>query len=89
MEHGVLNGTWKDTMTSIDYRTLKRNGIKPLKRAVTRKAMGPKRYAKETLGHHAQMNVFHTNNEIKIKRYQYTAIDDCTRIRVLKLLKNK
>jgi len=80
-------------MTSIDYRTLKRNGIKPLKRAVTRKAMGPKRYAKETLGHHAQMDVkflvFHTNNEIKIKWYQYTAIDDCTRIRVLKLLKNK
>lgn len=71
------------------YRTLKRNGIKPLKRAVTRKAMGPKRYAKETPGHHVQVDVkfliFHTNEGKKIKRYQYTAIDDYTRIRALKV----
>jgi transposase InsO family protein len=71
------------------YRTLKRNGIKPLERNVTRKAMGPKRYSKETPGHHVQVDVkflvFHTAKGKKIKRYQYTAIDDCTRIRALKV----
>ena len=30
------------------YRTLKRNNVKPLYKIITRKAMGPKRYAKET-----------------------------------------
>lgn len=71
------------------YRTLKRNGIKPLKRNVTRKAMGPKRYAKETPGHHVQVDVkflvFQTDQGEMVKRYQYTAIDDCTRIRALKV----
>ena len=51
--------------------------------------MGPKRYAKETPGHHVQVDVkfliLHTNEGKKIKRYQYTAIDDYTRIRALKV----
>jgi len=70
------------------YRTLKRNNIKPLDRTTTRKAMGPKRYSKETPGHHVQVDVkfliFNTE-EGKVKRYQYTAIDDCTRVRAIKV----
>ncbi|WP_417936291.1 helix-turn-helix domain-containing protein [Flagellimonas ochracea] len=46
-------------------RTLKRNGVKPLKRNIAKRAMGPARYAKETSGHHVQVDVkclvFHTN----------------------------
>jgi len=70
------------------YRTLKRHGVEPLDRAITRRAMGPQRYAKGTPGHHVQIDVkflvFNTENG-KIKRYQYTAIDDCTRIRAMKI----
>jgi hypothetical protein len=39
------------------HRTLKRNCVKALERDVTRKAKGPKRYAKETPGHHVQVCV--------------------------------
>ena len=70
------------------YRTLKRNNIKPLHRSVTRRAMAIKRYEKKTPGHHVQIDVkfliFHNDKGEKIKRFQYTAIDDCTRIRALK-----
>ena len=73
------------------YRTLKRNNIKPLDRATTRRAMGPKRYAKETPGHHVHIDVkfliFDSPKGQKTKRFQYTAIDDCTRIRALKIYK--
>lgn len=70
------------------YRTLKRHNVKPLDRATARQAMGPKRYSKETPGHHVQVDVkfltFNTDKG-KIKRFQYTAIDDCTRIRAIKI----
>lgn len=71
------------------YRTLKRHNVKSLDRKITRKSMGPKRYAKETPGHHVQVDVkflvFDSPYGQKTKRYQYTAIDDCTRIRALKI----
>ncbi len=70
------------------FRTLKRHNVKPLDRTTTRKAMGPKRYSKETPGHHVQVDVkflvFKTEQGV-VKRYQYTAIDDCTRIRAIKI----
>ncbi len=51
--------------------------------------MGPKRYAKDTPGHHVQIDVkflkFNMTVGKAVKRYQYTAIDDCTRIRALKV----
>lgn len=47
------------------------------------------RYEKQTPGHHVQVDVkfliFTNEGGIKIKRYQYTAIDDATRIRTLKV----
>lgn len=95
-------GTWRITWyleryhginvsESSIYRTQKRNGINPLKRNVTRKGMGPKRDAKETPGHHVQVDVkflvFQTDLGERIKRHQCTAIDDCTRIRAMKVYK--
>ncbi|MFV0217995.1 hypothetical protein OBJ92_13350 [Empedobacter falsenii] len=47
------------------------------------------RYEKETPGHHVQDDVkfliFQDANGHKIKRFQYTEIDDATRIRTLKI----
>jgi transposase InsO family protein len=51
--------------------------------------MHTKRYEKDVPGHHVQVDVkflfFEGKNGIKIKRFQYTAIDDATRIRALKI----
>ena len=48
-----------------------------------------KRYNKRVPGHHIQMDVkfliFRNKAGKKIKRYQYTAIDDATRVRALKI----
>lgn len=79
------------TSQSSVYRILKRNGINRLPRNTKRRSPGPKfkRYEKQTPGHHVQMDVkflTFTNKQGKsIKRYQYTAIDDATRIRALKV----
>lgn len=71
------------------YRILKRNNVKRLDRKTTRRAMHSKRYAKETPGHHVQVDVkfliFDTQEGKKLKRFQFTAIDDSTRIRALKI----
>jgi len=71
------------------YRILKRNNVKRLDSKTTRRAMHSKRYAKETLGHHVQVDVklliFKTQEGKKLKRFQFTAIDDSTRIRALKI----
>lgn len=71
------------------YRILKRNNTERLDRKTTRRAMHSKRYEKDTPGHYVQVDVkfliFETTSGTKIKRYQYTAIDDATRIRALKI----
>ena len=71
------------------YRILKRNNVGRLDRKVTRRAMHSIKYEKETPGHQVQVDVkfliFHDANGQKIKRFQYTAIDDATRIRALKI----
>ena len=63
--------------------------MKPLDRKTTRQAMHTKRYEKTTPGHHIQMDVkfliLRGESGEKIKRFQYTAIDDTTRIRELKV----
>ena len=72
------------------YRTLRRHNVKPFDRTSTRHAMGPKRYSKQTPGHHVQVDVkFLTfNTDIgKVRRFQYTEIEDCTRIRAIKIYK--
>lgn len=48
-----------------------------------------KRYEKQVPGHHVQVDVkfliFPQKDGSKVKRFQYTAIDDATRIRALKV----
>ena len=50
-----------------------------------------KRYNKQVPGHHIQMDVkfltFKVKRGEKIRRFQYTAIDDATRVRALKVYK--
>ena len=70
---------------------LVRHGMNRLPRNTKRRSPGPhyKRYEKQVPGHHIQVDVkflnFFNEENKKIKRYQYTAIDDATRIRVLKV----
>ena len=77
------------TSCSSVYRTLKRNGIGRLPRNAPRRAIHTRRYAKQVPGHHIQIDVkflaLTTAAGRKIRRYQYTAIDDATRIRALKI----
>jgi len=69
--------------TSTVWRILKSNQIKPLKRY---KPPGkPIRYSRPIPGDRVQIDVM----KVRDKCYQFTAIDDCTRMRVLRLYKNK
>lgn len=77
------------TSSSSFYRTLIRHGLRRLPKNVGRRAIHTRRYAERVPGHHIQVDVtFLTlkNNEgKKIRRFQYTAIDDAARIRALKM----
>jgi transposase InsO family protein len=77
------------TSCSSVYRTLKRHGIGPLPRKVGRRAIHTHRYAKQVPGHHVQIDVkflaLVTPDGHRVRRYQYTAVDDATRIRALKV----
>ena len=77
------------TSCSSVYRTLKRNGIGRLPRNVGRRAIHTRRYAKQVPGHHIQIDVkflaLTTKDGRKIRRYQYTAIDDATQVRALNI----
>lgn len=70
---------------------LVRLGMNRLPRNAKKRSPGPqiKRYEKQEPGHHIQVDVkfliFLNPDNMKIKRYQYTAIDDATRIRALKI----
>jgi len=77
------------TSSSSVYRTLKRNGIGRLPHKVGRRAIHTRRYAKRVPGHHIQVDVkflsLVTPKGKKVRRYQFTAIDDATRVRALKI----
>ena len=72
------------------YGVLKRNGLSRLPENC-RKCSMPSfiRYEKKVPGHHLQVDVkflfFVDESGQRIKRFQYTAIDDSTRIRALKI----
>jgi transposase InsO family protein len=70
-------------------RVLKAHGQNRLAKTAPRRALHTKRYAKEVPGHHVQLDVkflkLKDNAQRTVKRYQYTAIDDATRIRALKV----
>ena len=71
------------------YRILRRHGLNRLPRGTRLRKVHTKRYNKQVPGHHIQMDVkfltFRGKQGQKVKRYQFTAIDDATRVRALKI----
>lgn len=71
------------------YRILKRNGLNRLPRGTRMRKVHTKRYQKKVPGHHIQVDVkfltFKGKAGKKVRRFQYTAIDDATRVRALKV----
>ena len=71
------------------YRILARNGPNRLAKTAPRRALHTKRYAKTVPGHHIQVDVkfltLKDDEGHKVRRYQYTAIDDATRVRALQI----
>lgn len=81
--HGIT------TSCSSVYRTLVRNSVSCLSKKAERRAIHSRRYAKTVPGHHIQADVkiltLKTAAGKSVRRFQYTAIDDATRIRALKI----
>ena len=71
------------------YRILRRHGLNRLPRGTRVRKVHTKRYNKQVPGHHIQMDVkfltFKGKRGEKIRRFQFTAIDDATRVRALKI----
>jgi len=72
------------------YQVLKRNKLNRLPENIKKRSRSKfTRYEKKVPGHHVQVDVkflfFKDAQGHRIKRFQYTAIDDCTRIRALKI----
>ena len=71
------------------YRVCKRHGLNRLPNRVGRRAVHTHRYEKQVPGHHVQVDVKFLTLKRKrgrpVRRYQYTAIDDATRVRALKI----
>jgi transposase InsO family protein len=71
------------------YRALRRHGLNRLPRNAKRRTVLTHRYEKQVPGHHIQVDVkflsFKSPEGKPIKRFQYTAIDDATRIRALRI----
>ena len=71
------------------YRILRKEGLNRLPKTASRRTIHTKRYAKKVPGHQVQVDVkfavFKDDSGKKTTRYQFTAIDDATRIRALKI----
>lgn len=71
------------------YRILRRHNLNRLPRGTRVRKIHTKRYNKQVPGHHIQMDVkfliFKGKSGQTVRRFQYTAIDDATRIRALKV----
>ena len=71
------------------YRILKRHGLSRLPRGTRVRKIHTRRYEQKVPGHQIQVDVkfltFPGNDGKTIKRYQYTAIDDATRVRALQI----
>lgn len=65
------------------WRVLNKHNIRPLKRYTKR--LGIQRYNRPVPGDRVQLDVM----KVRAKCYQFTAIDDCTRLRVLRLYPSK
>jgi transposase InsO family protein len=71
------------------HSVLKRHGLNRLPQNTKKRSILTRRYEKQVPGHHIQVDVKFLKLPTKegkiVKRFQYTAIDDATRIRALKL----
>jgi transposase InsO family protein len=71
------------------YRALVRNGLSRLPGNCRKRSIVSLRYEKHVPGHHVQLDVkflqFKGEDGRRLKRYQFTAIDDATRIRALRI----
>jgi transposase InsO family protein len=71
------------------YKVLKRHGISCLPDRQRKRSIPTIRYEKQVPGHHVQVDVkfldMLTPAGKKLRRFQYTAIDDATRVRALKI----
>lgn len=71
------------------YQVLKRNELNRLPRNAKKRPLQTQRYEKQVPGHHIQVDVkflkFQQPDAPAIRRFQYTAVDDATRVRALKL----
>lgn len=71
------------------YDVLVRHGLNRLPRNAKKRTVIWQRYEKQVPGHHVQVDVkfldFKDQSGKKVRRFQYTAIDDATRIRALKI----
>jgi transposase InsO family protein len=71
------------------YGVLKRAGLSRLPGNCRKRSIISKRYEKQVPGHHVQVDVkflqFRKAGGRAVKRYQFTAIDDATRIRALRI----
>lgn len=72
------------------YKVLLRNKLNRLPENIKKRSRSKfKRYEKKVPGHHVQVDVkflfFNDKQGERLKRFQYTAIDDYTRIRALKI----
>ena len=71
------------------YYVLKRNGMNRLPRNARKRTVLTHRYEKQVPGHHIQVDVkflqLRPENGRLVRRFQFTAIDDATRIRALKI----
>lgn len=70
-------------------RVLRAYGLSRLSKTAPRRALHTKRYSKTVPGHHVQVDItFLCVKDIrggKVRRFQYTGVDDATRIRALKV----
>jgi transposase InsO family protein len=77
------------TSVSTVYRTLVRNNMRRLPKNSPRRAIHTRRYSKEVPGHHIQVDVKFVSlmdpEGKRVRRFQYTAIDDATRVRAMKI----
>lgn len=71
------------------YCVLVRHGLNRLPQNARKRQVVTKRYEKQVPGHHIQVDVKFLNLKNpegkKVRRFQYTAVDDATRIRALKI----
>jgi len=71
------------------YRVCRCHGLRRLPHRVGRRAVHTHRYEKQVPGHHVQVDVKFLTLQRKqgapVRRYQYPAIDDATRVRALKV----